>query len=52
MKNSQSKFSNKKSSYENGASGTKSSTSSGCCCGAKFSEDIEELDIIEDEESK
>lgn len=45
MKKFQSKFSNKK------ASGPKTS-SSGCCCGSKFSDDIDEIDVIDVEEEK
>lgn len=49
MKNSQSKFSNEK--FKSESSNTKpASTTSGCCCGSKKSEDIDEIDIIEVDE--
>ena len=52
MKNSQSKFSNKKSglgphSISNSSSGT---TTGGCCCGSKFSEEVDEISVTEAEE--
>lgn len=48
MKNSQSKFSNKKYGKEaNSGSGTKPS---GCCCGSQVSEEIDEFDITETED--
>ena len=48
MKSSQSKFSNKKSGTDtNSHSGSKSS---GCCCGSKLSEEIDEVEIMETEE--
>lgn len=49
MKSSQSKFSNKKT--NSGAESSLRPTSSkvsGCCCGSKFSEEIEETEIEED----
>lgn len=50
MKSSQSKFSNKKSGTEKGTySGTKSS-GSGCCCGSKLSEEVDEVEIMDVEE--
>ncbi|MBR2273502.1 MAG: hypothetical protein IJ864_01535 [Alphaproteobacteria bacterium] len=47
MKNSQSKFSNKKSGRE---TSSHTGSSSGCCCGSKLSEEIDEVDIIEENE--
>lgn len=48
MKSSQSKFSNKKYGKEtNSASGGKSS---GCCCGSKISEEIDEIEVMDAEE--
>lgn len=49
MKNSQSKFSNDKS-KSNTSSKPNTSKSSGCCCGSKLSDDVEEIDIIDIEE--
>jgi len=47
MKSSQSKFSNKKSHL--GTDSSKSTSSvSGCCCGSKISEEIEETEIKEE----
>lgn len=49
MKSSQSKFSNKKSnSGAESSSKSASSKVSGCCCGSKFSEEIEETEIEEE----
>jgi hypothetical protein len=49
MKNSQSKFSNKK--INSGTESSSKPTSSkvgGCCCGSKFSEEIDETEIEEE----
>ena len=47
MKSSQSKFSNKKT--NSGAESSKASTAaSGCCCGSKYSEEIEETEVEEE----
>lgn len=48
MKNSQSKFSRKKTMSESGSKPS-SSNASGCCCGSKLSDDFEEVEIIEEE---
>lgn len=48
MKNSQSKFSNEKS--KSNPDSKSSSATSGCCCGSKMSDDIDEVDIIDVEE--
>lgn len=49
MKNSQSKFSNEK--FKSETSGAKpNSTASGCCCGSKISDEIDEVDVIEVDE--
>ena len=50
MKSSQSKFSNKKSGTENGSHSNTKSSSSGCCCGSKLSEEIDEVEIMDVEE--
>jgi len=49
MKNSQSKFSNKKSSSANSTKSGSSSVS-GCCCGSHFPEEYEDVEIVETEE--
>ncbi|MCM1322621.1 MAG: hypothetical protein NC218_00355 [Acetobacter sp.] len=49
MKNSESKFSNDKS-KSNASSNPSSKPSSGCCCGSKLSDDIEEIDVMDIEE--
>lgn len=49
MKSSQSKFSNDKSKSAS-TSNPSSKSSSGCCCGAKLSDDIEEVDVLDIEE--
>lgn len=49
MKNSQSKFSNDKTKANAGAN-PKPSSPSGCCCGSKLSDDIEEVDVLDIEE--
>lgn len=48
MNNSQSKFSNEKS--KSASTSNPSSKPSGCCCGSKLSDDIEEVDVLEVEE--
>lgn len=48
MKNSQSKFSNEKS--KSSTSSHPGSKSSGCCCGSKLSDDVEEIDVLDVEE--
>ena len=48
MKNSQSKFSSKKSGKETGSHS--SSSSSGCCCGSKLSDEIDEVEILDVDE--
>ena len=50
MKSSQSKFSRKQPSYSEKESGSKTSSMSGCCCGSKLSDEIDEVEIIEEEE--
>lgn len=50
MKNSQSKFANKKSSLGSHTVKNPSSSTGGCCCGSKLSEEINEIDITESEE--
>lgn len=50
MKNSQSKFSNDKSKSNASNSNPNSSKSSGCCCGSKLSDDVEEIDVLDIEE--
>lgn len=47
MKNSQSKFSNDKT---KAGSTSNPKPSSGCCCGSKLSDDIEEVDVLDIEE--
>lgn len=49
MKNSESKFSNDKSKSAT-SSNPSSKPSSGCCCGSKLSDDIEEIDVMDIEE--
>ena len=44
MKNSQSKFSNKKI-HSSKEPTSKASSVSGCCCGSKISEEIEETEV-------
>jgi hypothetical protein len=51
MKNSQSKFSNEKSKSHSMANPNTSKASSGCCCGSKLSDEIDEVDIIDIEEN-
>lgn len=49
MKSSQSKFSNKKANFGvESSTKSASSKSSGCCCGSKFSEESEEIEIEEE----
>lgn len=49
MKSSQSKFSNKKiNSGEESSSKPTSSKASGCCCGSRFSTEVEETEIEEE----
>jgi len=50
MKSSQSKFSRKQQSSSGKESGSKTSSISGCCCGSKLSDEIDEVEIIEEEE--
>lgn len=50
MKSSQSKFSHKQQSHSEKSSSPKSSSVSGCCCGSKLSDEIDEVEIIEEEE--
>ena len=47
MKNSQSKFSNEKSKSHSMANPNTSKASSGCCCGSKLSDEVDEIDIID-----
>ena len=49
MKSFQSKFSRKKSGTES-SSKPSSSSVSGCCCGSKYADDFDEVEIIEEEE--
>ena len=49
MKSSQSKFSRKQPSHPEKESGSKTSSMSGCCCGSKLSDEIDEVEIIEDD---
>lgn len=47
MKSSQSKFSNKK--PNSGTESSKATTAtSGCCCGSRYSEEIEETEVEEE----
>ena len=50
MKSTQSKFSNKQQSCSEKSSGSKTSSISGCHCGSKFPDEIDEVEIIEEEE--
>ena len=50
MKNSQSKFSNEKFKSESSSS-KPNSTYSGCCCGSKIADEIDEVDVIEVDEN-
>ena len=50
MKSSQSKFSNKKSGVEKSSHPNTKSSGSGCCCGSKLSEEIDEVEIMDVEE--
>ena len=50
MKSTQSKFSNKQQSHSEKSSGAKTSSVSGCCCGSKLSDEIDEIEIIEEQE--
>lgn len=45
MKNSQSKFSNKKAHSGKESTSKSSSSVSGCCCGSHISEEIEETEV-------
>ena len=48
MKSSQSKFSNKK--YGKETSSASGGKTSGCCCGSKVSEEVDEIEIIDTED--
>lgn len=50
MKSSQSKFSHKQQNSSEKGSSSKNSSFSGCCCGSKLSDEIDEVEIIEEEE--
>lgn len=51
MKSSQSKFSNEKSkSKSSSSSSPKTGSKSGCCCGSKLSDEMDEVDILDIEE--
>jgi len=49
MKSFQSKFSHKQQGNSQKESGSKTSSMSGCCCGSKLSDEIDEVEIIEEE---
>lgn len=51
MKNSQSKFSNEKSKAYSKENPNTAKSGSGCCCGSKLSDEVDEIDIVDVEEN-